>query len=90
MDLLVPLLIAVACMAAAIYAHLRIPHHAPGQGWGARLILVVTGVAFGYVMAAHYLPAEGLRFWLVFLSGFGVVHVPAAAILFIKRQRARV
>ncbi len=27
---------------------------------------------------------------LAFLTGFGLVHVPAAAILFFKRQRARV
>jgi hypothetical protein len=51
------------------------------------VVLIVTGIAFGVTMAILY----GFRFgiWppLTFVAAFGLVHVPAAFILFIKRRR---
>ena len=51
-----------------------------------RGILILIGVAFGFV-AAKYYASTALPAPLVFLSGFGLVHVPAAVILALKRKR---
>lgn len=80
----------VLTLAAAAHAQWRLPFHTPtaASRWSARLLLLATGLAFGFVMAQYYLAVEGLAWLLAFLSGFGLVHVPAAFILFLKRQRA--
>lgn len=79
----------ILLLAAAAYAHLRIGQHTKGARNRALLrgVLIVAGSGFGYVTAVYYLQAEGLRALLAFLSGFGLVHVPAAFILFFKRIR---
>jgi uncharacterized membrane protein YfcA len=81
-------LLAVVTLAAAVYAQYRLPCHTAVRWhwWVSRTILVVLGLLFGWVTSSRY-PVEGLTQLLVFLSAFGVVHVPAAAILFIKRKR---
>jgi len=78
----------IALLAAAGYAQWRIPRFEATRS-GVMLtrgILVLVGVAFGFVSAVYYaspvLPAP-----LVFLSAFGLVHVPAAVILALKRKR---
>jgi hypothetical protein len=78
-------------LAAAAYAQWRIPFHTANARHAlvARLILAVVGVAFGIAVATAYTDTEGWLSLLAFLSGFGVVHVPAAAILFLKRQREK-
>lgn len=82
------LLLTVATLAAAVYTHYRLPFHSgtPKQLWISRAILVLIGAAFGWVNVQIYAAEPSLQI-LVFLSAFGVVHVPAAFILFIKRQR---
>lgn len=72
----------------AVYAQLRIPRHTAsnGQAMLTRAVLAVMGIAFGSVTALLYatdLPGA----LLIFLAGFGVVHFPAACILFIKQAR---
>lgn len=81
--------LAAITLALAVYAHARIPSHTPTarQAMFTRVLLLGVGLAFGWVIAAIYGRAGGLHWWLIFLSGFGVVHVPAAAILFLKKQR---
>lgn len=78
----------VATLAAAAYAQYRIPFHTTTKShlWFSRLLLLILGVIFGWVTSNRY-PVEGFTKALVFLSAFGIVHVPAAFILFIKRQR---
>ena len=51
----------------------------------ARGILLAVGLGCGYVGAQMYreLPASALAF----IIGFGVVHLPATGILFLKAQR---
>ena len=82
------LLILVAAVLLAItgYAQLRIPSYtaSPAGVVVSRLILVVMGLAFGYVATFGY---EGIRALLAFLIGFGAVHFPAAFILFVKGRR---
>ena len=86
--MLVTMLLAVVCLMAAGYAHYRLPLHTAGV---ARLsvtrgVLIVVGIVFGYVNATASGSQGGLAL-MMFLIGFGVVHVPAAVILFLKHQR---
>lgn len=85
------LLLTGATLAAAAYAHYRIPYHTtnPRNRWFVHLLLILVGVAFGWVNSQIF-ALTGLQNALIFLSAFGVVHVPAAGILFIKRQQKRV
>jgi hypothetical protein len=51
-------------------------------------MLLGVGLAFGYAMANYYYSgARPLEATLIFHAAFGLVHVPAAIILFIKRRR---
>jgi hypothetical protein len=80
-------LAAALLLAVAIYAQRQIGNFTKGSPRTAatRLILGAVGIGFGLVSAAR---AESpLSATLVFLIGFGLVHVPAALILFIKRRR---
>jgi uncharacterized membrane protein len=52
-----------------------------------RAILIAVGIALGYVISRNNADAHGSAALLLFLSGFGLVHLPAAFILFIKRER---
>lgn len=82
---------------AVIYAHRRLRHHSasPAQRRATRVILIGVGVLFGAVMS--YMFSRGgtvasgaaLPAWLVFASAFGITHIPAAGILFLKRQQKR-
>lgn len=85
------LAIALICiaLAATAYAQYRLPYHTPTnrQLWVTRLLLVSVGLGFGWAMSDVYLDVEGGAAVTVFLSAFGVAHLPAAIILFLKKQR---
>lgn len=71
-------------LSAAGYAQYRIPRFtAPGRVMLTRAILAATGIAFG--IAAIIYSGDNLPAPLVFLSAFGLVHVPTAFILLLKR-----
>ena len=74
---------------AASYAQYRIPRHTAGAAkiMLTRATLIVVGIALGYVMSRNSLDARGPVPLLLFVIGFGLVHLPAAFILFIKRKR---
>ena len=82
------ILLTLLALLLAIYAQLRIPRFTAGRQAIilTRAILIVVGIAFGYVAAASYADDRFLTL-LAFLIGFGAVHVPAAFILFIKKER---
>ena len=82
-------IVAVALLAAAGYAQYRIPRHTAGtmKILLTRAILIAVGIALGYVMSRNNADAHGSAALLLFLIGFGLVHLPAAFILFIKRER---
>ena len=82
-------LITLLTLSAAAWAHINIRHHALSTRLLIHSILVLIGLAFGYVMAFQYTDGTGLPRVLTFLSSFGVVHIPAAFILFIKNVRYR-
>ena len=84
-----PLLISlvVVLLAVATYAQLRIAAFTRGAGriLLTRLLLLVVGVGFGWELSAGV--EGGFERLLVLLAGLGIVHVPAAIILFIKQRR---
>ena len=84
------LLIASAALAvfAAVYAQLRIPEFTAGTAKAmlTRSVLALAGLGVGYVSVTQH-PGHPLVELLEFILGFGVVHVPAALILFFKGQR---
>ncbi|SAK85811.1 hypothetical protein AWB75_05745 [Caballeronia catudaia] len=81
-------IVAAALMGAIVcYAHYEIPSFTRGTGKRrtAHFVLIVVALAFGAMGASTLdLPIPA---WLVFVLGFGAVHVPAAAILAVKRLR---
>jgi len=88
MDALFLTVLAVVALAAAVYAQLQIPRFtaSPAKITLTRAVLIVVGIASGYVASAGYANDRPLA-TLAFLIGFGTIHIPAAFILFIKRAR---
>lgn len=80
-------LLALPLMGVVIYVQRQIPRFTkPGMRVGlTRLLLALVGIGFGLIGAAEM--REGFPQLAAFLIGFGVVHIPAALILFIKRKR---
>ena len=80
------LLVAALLLAIAAYAQRRIPSYTASAAGivVSRAVLIVMGLAFGYVATFGY---EGSRAVIAFLIGFGAVHFPAAFILFVKSRR---
>ncbi len=91
MATLYTLLFTLITLAAAVYAQWRMTFHTANARYAliGRAMLLIVGVAFGITMAIVYAHTRNVPWLLAFLSGFGVVHVPAAAILFLKRQQAK-
>jgi hypothetical protein len=89
MEMLLWILTAAVLLSAAGYAQLRIPRFTAGTTRVAltRAVLIVVGIAFGYVAARTVADGQTIPASLVFLTSFGLVHFPAAIILFIKRER---
>lgn len=87
------LAIALVCvpLAAAVYAHYRLPFLTPNRLhlWLTRLLLLAVGLGFGWAMSGVYLDVEGGAALLVFLGAFGLAHFPAAVILGLKTIRQR-
>jgi hypothetical protein len=80
--------LAVVTLSLAAYAQARLPAHTAGAekiAW-TRGILIVVGIGVGYVGAHMYGRPFGPQAALAFVIGFGLAHVPAAAILFLKRH----
>lgn len=82
--------LAVLTLPAAAYAHYRLAEYTSGAAarWFTRIFLLVLGLGFGWAVSQRYYPTAGAwnQLW-VFLSAFGVAHVPAACILLIKHIR---
>ncbi len=89
MQTFILILITLVGIAAAFYAHWRLPYQTPNprQLRIGRIVLVSTGLAFGWISARVYGIATDLNVVIVFIAGFGLIHVPAAGVLFIKTFR---
>lgn len=85
-------MMAVVTINAAIYAQYRLPFLTATRrqaGW-ARAILMMTGLTFGWVALDRIGSHENsLMQVLIFLAAWGLVHVPAAIILFLKQQQRK-
>lgn len=86
--MLLTTLLATLLLAVALYTQYRIPFHTAGARKVAitRATLFLVGAAFGYVNATGAGSQNDFALSLFFI-GFGLVHAPAALILFIKRRR---
>lgn len=78
---------AAALVAVALYAQHRIASHtaSPRNTMLTRALLAVVGVALACVAVLSAPP--GVSAPILFVQAFGLVHVPAAMILFFKRAR---
>lgn len=80
-------ILALVLLIGAGYAQYMLPLYTRGQRRviATRLLLIIAGVAFDLAGARqmHGYPAQ----LLAFLTGIGLVHLPAAIILFIKSRR---
>lgn len=78
---------AILLLAVALYAHRQIAFFTQGSAniFVVRSILLIVGMLFGWISTVDN--GSPLVTLLRFLIGFGVVHIPAAVILFIKGQR---
>jgi len=83
------LLMIIVLSPATFYAQKRL--YAQISNVGPRLfahgMLLTVGLAFGWAMASVYTRSEEGGEILVFLYGFGIVHVPAAIVLWLKKQQ---
>ncbi|MEQ9133297.1 MAG: hypothetical protein RJQ08_07800 [Salinisphaeraceae bacterium] len=68
------------------YAHWGLPAtvRSTGQVVVARSLLAFTGLGTGLIAMNSLTDRPA---WLAFAVGFGVIHIPAAAIIYLKRQR---
>jgi L-aminopeptidase/D-esterase-like protein len=80
-------LLCIPTLAAAVWTHYRLSMHPPGVRWKTAAVLTTIGIGFGLSMARAYVEQAGIAQVLVFISSFGVVHVPAAFILQMKHIR---
>ena len=82
------LLAVLILLICAFYAQMQIPRYTADAGrvLFTRGVLIVTGLAFGFMSATVY-PLDLGHAVLNFLIAFGLVHVPAAFILLIKGSR---
>ena len=73
-------------LTAAVYAQLQIPRFTANAQAAllTRVGLLLVGLVLGYVLADN-MARSGGPVLLMFLLGFGSVHIPAALILFFKR-----
>lgn len=80
-------LIATVALLIVAYVHVSLPRFtAAGQKrLVAHATLLAIGIAFGVISA---MLAGGIApLWAVFVTGVGVVHVPALCVLVLKRLR---
>ena len=71
------------------WVHYRLAFQVRGtlQLWAGRIMLLLVGTGFGWAMSQVYTDTRGLAASWVFLTSFGVAHLPAAIILWLKKQR---
>ncbi|MFA5495647.1 MAG: hypothetical protein WC247_12795 [Porticoccaceae bacterium] len=83
------ILVALLTLWPAAYAHYRLPLQITSRRelWLAHLMLIAVGLGFGWAMSAVYLSPVDAPPVLTFIAGFGAVHIPAAIILWLKKQR---
>lgn len=89
MAILFNFLTILAMLAVVLYAQWRLPFHTAtrGQVLLARTLLILVGLGVGWVATQEYGQGDSVLQLVAFLTGFGLVHLPAAFILWSKRLR---
>lgn len=89
MAIMLTIILAAPLLAATAYVHHRLPIHTQhsGRTWLLRILLILAGLGFGWLGTVWFPGATQAMRWAAFLFGFGVAHVPAFFILYLKRQR---
>lgn len=87
--LMVLALLAASTAVLATYVHIRLRYHSATrlEAELTRVLLLLIGVAIGWLAVKWQTDVSALTGVLTFLSGFGLVHLPAAFILWSKRLR---
>ena len=85
---MVTLSLAAFLLAVAGYAQWQIPAFTRSErgAMATRMLLMLLGIAVGLALARSAQRPD-MATYALFFAGFGLVHVPAALILFLKRQR---
>ncbi|RQH02217.1 hypothetical protein [Paraburkholderia dinghuensis] len=80
-------LVATVALLIVAYVHVSMPRFtgAGRKRLVAHAMLLMVGIVFGVVSAM--LAGASAPPWAVFVTGLGVVHVPALCVLVIKRLR---
>lgn len=86
-NLMLLIILTIFMLLAAAWAHYRLTRHRAKTRFPVRLVLIAVGGAFAWVMTFVYTDAQGLPQVLIFISAFGLVHLPAACVLQLKHWR---
>lgn len=87
MNIVALILLCIFSLLATGWAHYRLNSHAVNTRLLLRSVLIGIGAAFAWVMTFVYGESQGLEQLLVFVSAFGLVHLPAACVLQLKHWR---
>lgn len=89
MDIMLVVVMAALALAATAYVQFRLPVHTRHEGatWFLRALLAGVGALAGYLGMLWRVDHSIAMRWAAFLLGFGVAHVPAFFVLYIKRRR---
>ncbi len=82
-------ILCIPTLFALFWAHYRLRSHRTNTRVITGGVLLVIGLLFGWTMTRMYVPVDGLQRALIFISSVGVVHVPAAFILQLKRWQRK-
>lgn len=87
--IVVAIVLAILFIAMTVYVHIRLPIHTRHSAATPllRILLIGVGVLGVYLGAAWTVGESSVLRAAAMVCGFGVVHVPAFFVLYIKRQR---
>lgn len=83
------IILAILVLAATVYVQYRLPIHTRNinETWVLRVLLAITGIGLGWLGLLWTIGLPQPLRWTIFLIGFGIAHVPAFFVLYIKRKR---
>ncbi len=91
MRMILALFAILAALLVVAYAHLRLARQvaSPLQRWIGHGLLILVASGFGWAMSSVYMDTAEGGTVTVFLTAFGVAHLPPAVVLWLKGARDR-